>query len=275
MDVGPFVQENKRWLLGCALGLVVFLIARAVIAAIYDPAPIRGQAAAIVRGALQTPVHDAATQQAVRAETEALQAERQRLLAELAFVPDPIYQLGGHGMSADEYLGKLGRELRLRITRAASERDVELQDKDLGWPSPTSPDEIRGVLFALELLDVASQRLFAAHDAVRQIDPLAPGLVSLQLRIEERRRGRPAGGRPPGRTAETEIKDLLTQESVAFEFQSDVPTALAFLESLRQPGRTLTLEPGLTMSRPARRGDPLKVKGVLSGLAVKPESAEK
>jgi hypothetical protein len=270
MDLGAFVQENKRWLLACALGLVVFFVARAVIGAVYDPAPLRGQAQAIVRGAQQNPVHDAQAQQVLRAEGEQLERERQRLLAELAFTPDPVYQFEGKGMAPDEYLGKVGRELRLRIRRGASERDVELQDKDLAWPSPTNVDEIRSVLFGLELIDVASQRLFAAHDAVRALDPLAPGLLGLQLRIEERRRGRPTPRSARG-AADVEIKDLLTQESVWFQFQSDVPTALAFLESLRQAGRTLTLEAPVTMSRPDKRGDPLTVKGTLTGIAPKRE----
>ena len=43
MDVGAFVQENKRWLLGCAIGGLVFFIARGVISSIYDPDVARGK----------------------------------------------------------------------------------------------------------------------------------------------------------------------------------------------------------------------------------------
>jgi hypothetical protein len=239
-----------------------------VIGAVYDPDPVRRQARGIVTAATQNAVHDAATQQAARAEQAQLQAERARLAGELSFVPDPVYRLDGQGMTPDEYLGKVGRELRLRILRTASEKDVDLQDKDLVWPTPTSVDEIRAVLFGLELIDLASKRLFDAHDAVRAMDARAPGLAAMTLRIEDRRRAERGPPRPRG-GAEVEIKDLVEQQSVAFEFKSDLPTALAFLESLRQQGKTLTVDAGLSLVRPGRRGDPLTVKGMLSALVLK------
>jgi betaine-aldehyde dehydrogenase len=55
---------------------------------------------------------------------------------------------------------------------------------------------------------------------------------------------------------------------------SDEATAMQFLESLRKPGRTLTLEPGLKMTHTGRRADPVVTTGSLVGIAFKQETKE-
>ena len=40
MDVGEFAQENKQWLVGCAIGAVVWLIGGAIVDSISAPAPL-------------------------------------------------------------------------------------------------------------------------------------------------------------------------------------------------------------------------------------------
>lgn len=266
MDIGAFVEENKRWLLGCAFGVVVFFVLRGVLGAFYDAGQPLRQARAVV-GSVPAEIYDQAALDAARQEAEALGAEKQRLVAELAYRIDPAYRLEGHG-SPDAYLGRVGRELKLRLLRAADERDIELQDKDLRWPSPTNPDEIRSVLFGLELIDVACQRLFAVHDAVRSAVPEASGLVGMQLGIEERRTQRgPVRGRP----GEVDVRDLLDQERVTFTLQCDAATAVAFVEACRSKDKPLVLET-LSMLRPQRRGDPLTVKGSFTGIAFREEA---
>ena len=267
MDAGAFVQENKRWLLGCALGLVVFFVARMVIAAAFDPEPQRRQARSIASSARQADnaVYDAAALAALRKEGEELQQEKGRLREQLAFVHDPVFKVEGHG-APDEYLGRIGRELKLRIQKAAAQREVEAGDDKFRWPSPTGQDDVRAVLFGLELVDVASQRLFAAHDAVRALEPLALGLAALSFTVEERHGTR--GPEPRTRPGEVDLRDLFEQQRVTFEFRCDAATARAFFESCREPGKALVVE-RLEVVQPARRNEPLLVKGVLLGIAFK------
>lgn len=268
MDVGSFVQENKRWLLGCAIGTVVFFVARAVIGSVYDPDAAR---AAARKSAQVGSVYDRKALDAATAEQEQLQQARTRLQQELGYVQDAAFALDGQSLSADEYLGKVGRERKIAILKAANERDVQLADKDLSWPpAPQGKDEIRAVLFGIELVDAVCRRLFAAHDAVRKQDPQAQGLVALGARVEARRQQR-AGVRP-GRPGDIDVREFLDQERVQFEFKADEATAQAFLESLRQPGKMLVLEAPLKMTHSGRRADPVVVSGAVTGIAFKPEA---
>lgn len=264
MDVSAFVQENKRWLIGCGIGVVVFFIGSAIVGSVWNPGLARGKARALAGQAPAEGLHDQDALRAAQQEGERLKSERQRLQAELAFAPDPIYVLDGQAASPDVYLGKVGRELKQRVMQTANRLEVAVLDKDLAWPSPTGVEQIRGVLLGLALLDETARRLFAAHADVRAADPEAMGLRAiLSLRLEERRDARQAGRVRPG---EVDLRDLLTQERLMFQFQSDSATALRFFELCRQPGKCLVLEP-FTMTPPTKPGDPVTVKGTLLGIA--------
>jgi hypothetical protein len=268
MDVSAFIQENKRWLLGCLLGLVVFFVGRSVVSAMYDPAPVRAQAFAAV-SSLPREVYANQTLQALESEAVSLESARRQLEEALAFKQGKTYRLEGQAMAPDQYLGKVGRDLKLRIQRAAAERDVEVKERrGLSWPSATKTDEIRAVLFGLELLDEATQRLFAAHDAVRAADTQAMGLMSISFVIDEQRQGRNVRRRRD----EVDPAEGLQMQQVQFEIEADEQTVMRFLESLRVPGRTLALAgEGLVWTRPQQVGDPTKVKGRLLGVAFKEE----
>jgi hypothetical protein len=261
MDVGAFVQENKRWLLGCAIGGVVWLVASSVIASMH--AVTRPSARQL--GAPDK-VHDRATRDAARTENEQLLAERQRLQQELAFVPSAKYQVPGGGRG-DEQLFKLGRELKQAIAAAAATRDVQFSESSVAWETATSPEDIRATLFGLELIDELQQRLFAAHDEVRARDETALGLrhvVSLKLDTRRNQRAQVRSVRP----GEVDVRDLLAQESVQFQFLADEGTLHAFFEACRKPNRTLVVD-SWTVLKPQRPGEPCAVKGVLLGIEFK------
>jgi hypothetical protein len=263
MDLGAFVQENKRWLLGIALGAVVYLVASAVIASVYDPAASR--LSINKAGGGSTALYGREALAAARAEGEQLAAERRRLQAELAFVPSAKYRLDGQG-APDEYLFQVGRALKQGILVAADERDVHVTEKDVWWDVPTGVDDIRAVLFGLELLDETSQRLFAAHDAVRAQNPEAMGLRAiLSLKLDARRARSSAR---PKASGEVDMRDLVVQEQVTFQFQADEATQFAFLEACRKPDRTLVVQ-SWTIVQPTRSGEPCTVKGTLQGIAFK------
>jgi hypothetical protein len=265
MDVGAFVQENKRWLLGCAIGTVVFFVAKAVIGSVYDPDVPRRSAQ---KSAQVGQVYDRTALQAATTEQAELQAARRQLQQELTYVQDAAYQLEGKAMTPDEYLGKIGRDRKREILRAANEREVLVADKDLQWPpAPQGVDEIRAVLFGIELVEALSQRLFAAHDQARRADPQATGLVAFGCKVEPRRQQRTA--QRPNKAGEVDVREFLEQQRVTFDFKSDEATAQAFLESLRQPGKTLVLDVPLKMTRTERRNDPVAVTGAVVGIAFK------
>lgn len=264
MDVGSFVQENKRWLLGCAIGAAVFFIARGVIGSIYNPDIARAEAR---KNAQVGTVYGNDALTAAIAEQDELQKAEQLLRAELTYVQDPAFQIEGKSLSPDEYLGKIGRERKIELLRAANERDVQVADKDLSWPpAPQGQDEIRGVLFGIEIVDDVCRRLFAAHDAVRAADGQAMGLVSLSARVEPRRQQRVASRPAKG---QVDVREFLDSERVTFEFKADEAVAIAFLESLRKKDKALTLEAPLKMTQSGRRGDPVAVSGSVLGITFK------
>ena len=260
MDVGAFVQENKRWLAGSAVGAIVWFIGGAVINSITDPSSV----AASLRGA-PTQLFDNDVLTAARKEGEQLAAEKQRLQQELAFVPSAKYQLDGKG-EAQVYLFGVGHALRQSILTEANAREVQVSDKDVKWELPKGPDEIRGMLFGLELMDEASKRLFAAHDAVRAARPEAMALRSiLSLKLGSRS-ARPVAR--PTRPGEVDARDKIAQEQLSFSFQSDEAVLAAFLDACRQPQRTLVIQQW-KVEKPARPGEPCTVTGTLQGIIFK------
>lgn len=268
MDVGSFVQENKRWLAGCGLGLVAYFIGSAIVGSVYDPVAIRAEARRAAGSGAEELYDDTALRTA-RAESEGLKEELARLRAELAFAPQPKYVLAGQSMAPDDYLAQVGRSLKQSITKEAARLDVSVLDKNVVWPVPVDAEGIRSVLVGLDVLDETLKRLFEAHQQVRGADPDAVGVESIEsLRLEDKRQGRSAfRSVKPG---EVDLRELVDQERLSFTFRCDGATAALFLEKCRQQGRTLVIE-SLLMTQPTRSGEPVTVKGTLVGIAFRDE----
>jgi hypothetical protein len=266
MDVGGFVQENKRWLIGVVSFGLAFLIGSAVIGHVYDADAVRRDGRNAMRSATSSELYDRAALTQAQQESEQLSEARQRLQTELAFVQTPKYELAGRG-APDEYLFEVGRGLKQSVLNAAAERDVHVADREIAWEVPTGVDEIRGVLFGLELLDEATKRLFRAHDAIRAAHPDALGLRAMQsMKVEPRRVQRNV--RRNARPGQVDIDDLVVQQRLSFQFQADEATCIAFLEACRQPRRALVIE-NWQMTHPSRPGEACTVKGTLQGIAFK------
>ena len=172
MDAGAFVQENKRWLVGCAIGGLVWWIATMVVDSVFSTAGGRS-----ARGAL-TNAYSADTRDELIEEGEALAAELANLKTELAFVVAPEYsQWTG---DADGHLFLQGRKLKRAVSEQASDRDVTVDEKDLVWDSATGIDQIRAILFGLDIINEIQTRLFAAHDATKASDEDALGLYEIE-----------------------------------------------------------------------------------------------
>lgn len=267
MDLGAFVQENRKWLIGCGVGGLLFLIARIVIGSVYDDGPVNSQWNALRKSNSTEPVYNRAVLDAARTESEQLAAEKLRLQQELAFQPSAKYQLPASG-SAANYLFSTGLTLKQGILTAGLDRDVDVAEKEVTWPVPPGVDEIRSVLFGLELIDECAQRLFAAHDAVRAKEPEAMGLRTILLLKTEARTGQRSSLRNT-RPGEVDLRDHVVQERVAFKFQADAATITAFFEACRKAGRTLVLEVASMQQPPDKPGDPVTVNGTLVGIAFK------
>tara|TARA_R110002072_G_scaffold228234_13_gene385454 strand:+ start:39750 stop:40544 length:795 start_codon:yes stop_codon:yes gene_type:complete len=256
MDAGAFVQENKRWLVGCAIGAIVWMIASSVIDSMYSY-----RVGGTPRGA-PTEAYTQDTLDTVITEGEQLTEELERLKTELAFVVTEQYSKWSGG--ADNHLFVQGRKLRRAVSDAASDRDVIVEEKDITWEPETGVDKIRGILFGLDIIDEIQARLFAAHDQSKQHDEDAMGLYEIELiKLEpardQRRRGR-------GRRGEIDLADWVTQQTVTLHFKSDEPTLATFLESCRKPNRTLILDK-LQVTKPALPGEPCMVKATLSAIS--------
>ncbi|MCA8952781.1 MAG: hypothetical protein KDE27_24940 [Planctomycetes bacterium] len=265
MDIGAFVQENRRWLIGCAVGGLAFLIAFPVIDSIYDPtAPMRGITALASRAPRE--VYARGDRDALEEEQQKLVAERDRLQAMLAFERRSAFELPA-GADAGSFLFQAGRKLKQNLLVAANERNIAVNEKEIAWAVPPGVEEIKRVLFGLELLDEAQRRLFAAHDAARGDDPDAVGLRSiLQLRAEPQKNARQSFR--GARKGAVDLADYFEQERLAFKFEADAATLTAFFEKCREPGRTLVVE-RVQMQQPGRVGDPVVVSGTLTGIAFK------
>lgn len=256
MDASAFIQENKRWLIGCAVGSLVWMIASSVIESIYTVTP------AGTKGNL-TEAYDRNARDTAEQENETLKQELKRLRTELAFVVDDKYTKWTG--PADTHLFVSGRDLRQRILNSASDRDCIVEEKGLIWEPVTGIDLIRKALFGLDVCDEIQKRLFAAHDATIAHDEDAMGLAVIDsIKLESQRFGARRGGR--GRRGEINIDDLLTEQRVTLQFQADEPTIAKFLELCRKPNRTLVID-RWTVTKPPRPGEPSMVKANLSGIA--------
>ena len=260
MDAEAFVQENKRWLVGCAIGGVVWLIGSSVINSIYKVSVPKTP-----RGAI-TEAYNRSARDDAQEEGDRLRTELSRLKAELSFVIAPKY--GEWTGPADQHLFLSGRDLKRAVVNAASDRDVVVDEKDIGWEVPSGIDQIKRVLFGLDMLDAVQSRLFAAHDKSKDRDEDAMGLVSVDTLKLDSMRVRAAGRSPRGarRRGVVDLADLLSEQKVTLHFQADESTIAAFLESCRHPSRTLTLD-HLQVVTPARPGDPGTLKATLSGIS--------
>jgi hypothetical protein len=266
MDAGAFVQENKRWLLGCAAGAICWLIGSSVIGSVYSTSGIARQIR--TQAGAPDPLYDQKAQDAAAAEGEALTAELKRLRGELEFQVDARFRPDGKGMAFDDYLSTVGSQLKQELLQRCGKAEVQLLEFDKAWPTPADSDGIRAVLFGLDLIAETVTRLVTAHGEVRKADPEALGLRSVRVRYDDKQKGRSPVRAAP-RNGQPDLRDLLEQETVTFEFNSDSATAYRFLELCRKPGKTLVID-SIKVGLPSTRtGEGVTVKGSLHGTAFK------
>lgn len=266
MDLHDRWQENKRWVSGVLLGVVVFFIAASVVRSVFSSEATERAMTTDARAIGANPLYDVAAQKALEAEAKALDEAAQKLRAELEFKPREQFLLQGKSEPPDLYFLKLSTAMRSRLLREADSANVDVSDKSLQWTTP-SPEDTQAWLIALNVIDDAVTRLLAAHRAVRDQNPEALGLRAItEFKVEDPRaaaqRGRwrasPAGGK-------ADAGDTIAEQAVRFSFTSDAATAYRFLEACDDPERPLALS-ALKIAAGELPGDPVVVTGKLGAI---------
>lgn len=272
MDIQEFWEANKRWVLGALLGFVVFMIARQVVANLYDPTQVRAALARTV-GELNRERYGSAALRVARGEGEALEQQLAALRQALEFHPGAGYLLAAGEPHDQQYLRAQARMLE-RFEELADVQGVDLARTDVRWTPPVTREEHRATMVGLSLMDAVVEALFAAHSTVRAADPQAPGLRAvLSLGLERRSGTSGAGMRPVRRRGGfVDASRFLREEVMTFSFEADTATTLLWLESCRIRGMALS---ELTVTGALRPGDPTQIKGRMAAVTFDEEAFNK
>lgn len=273
MDFQDLWQEHKKWILGVVAGVIVFLVARGVVRSVYDGDDAERRVTTVVRSVRGQDLYSADERKRIDEEGRALAALEARLRSAQEFVPAEDYVLAGKG-DPDTWFDVVQRRVRSRLLSRAQASGVEFADRDLKWPAPVGREEIRTTLIGLAVLEQAAERLLDAGATVRSADPEALGLQSVDaLAVDPKQQGRTQRRGRVRRTGDsTDIGERVEEFTVSFTFRCDYATLARFFESCRGQDPVLTLLPELKIQQGNQIGDPLIVKGRLSGLSVKAAS---
>lgn len=258
MDANELWQENKRWILGVALGAVVFWVASTVIGGVYGTTGASRQ----IRTARQELAGQAFYTQAAlhnaQQEAEQVQASLDELTKAMVFVPGDEFLVAGKG-DPDLHFDAVSRRVKRDLLRRADALGVRLLEKDLDWPAPVS-EEIQPTLIGLNLLEQVALRLLDAHERVKGWDAEATGLDSIEtLRVV-------AAGRTSGSRARRGASEVVQEEKVSFKVRADEATVKLFLESCASKAPPIALAPDFKMTVGPAPGDPLLVSGTMLAL---------
>ncbi len=268
MDIAELWEEHKRWILGCAVGLLVYLIGGMVIQGIYSTDAVASQSLRLRRGFQPAEMYTRGALGSAREEQTDLAKELTRLRGALEFKPEPRFLLDGRAKDDDLHFAQVQRELRKELLDRANNLNVDLAPTNLVWPRAVG-GEIGSVLLGLALLDQAVNRLLDAHERVVEGDPQALGLQLIEaFRVEQI-----LGSRPRGTTGYRRLRqgsdpeESLGEDIVSFAFRADIATTMRFLESCREPGNPIALVE-MSLHR-GQLGEPLQVKGKLAAITFK------
>jgi hypothetical protein len=269
MDLNDFWQENKRWVLGCVAGLLVFLIARMIVDGRFNaPAraavgKTRGIYSSVAKGEKYLEKHEAAA----RAERDRLDATLQVLRAAMHYELPKRFDLAGKG-DAELYRATVFSEVRTAAVERAAAANVEFPEDGLSWSPQTERDAIQRELIGISLVDHVVAQLIAAHKAVLEADFEALGVRSI---VSFKMDSRPRKSRVVRSNRDEGVRaaDLVSEVAVGFVFEADFRTTELFLENCRAAEPKVTFG-RLKITRGKRSGEPLRVDGEVRALSVKP-----
>lgn len=178
MDLNDYWQENKRFVLTVAAGLLVFAIGEMVIGnTLGDELSARQNDVRRTTADLRKPRFGGSERTTAEQENEALEKAASTLEAAVVFQPRPEFVLDpAAGSPTNQYFSR-AEAVRERLERAAGRQGMRL-DHDLGLPAlaPTRADQLERHLEALDLVervcDVALEMGVARIEDIQiQLDP--------------------------------------------------------------------------------------------------------
>jgi len=183
MDFNDYWQENKRFVTGVAIGVIVYLIVAMMINSSVgaDLASTRGGLRSVDRD-LKEPRYSSADKARADEQNEALRSAVADLTNLVAFVPRPEFEVDSSRPIGSQYVERVSA-VRDDLLRRAGRRKLRLPE-DLGLPAlaPTRDEEILRHLHALDLIErVVSNAIELGVERIDKIEiKLDPGLYSRQ-----------------------------------------------------------------------------------------------
>lgn len=266
MDLHDIWQENKRWILGVLIGVIVFWIGHSVLQSKYDTGVETRKIAGHRRYVQEEERFTQAALDAARAENESLQSARQKLGAALLFKPTDDFVLEGKG-DPSLHFDKVNRDVRSRLLGQADQVGIELAAKDLQWPAAVGPTEIQETLIGLCLMQETMDRLIAAHERVRGASDEALGLVAIEsMKIS----GKTGGGRRLPRRRSPSEDSGVEETALDFRLRADAAVVEQFLEACRSDSERPISVRAFKMQVGRAPGEPVTVQGTLTAVRVDP-----
>ena len=255
MDLDDFWQENKRWVLGCLAGLLIFVIAYNVFA----DGPKKGSKAGSMKD-----VYKSAQLTSIRKDKTSLDQTLADLRKAMHYeVPPEFIREGQPGLFwATTYIS-----LRTNLIDLAEAENVQFPEDSFAWQPDTGAAAIDRALVGCSLVQFAVTALLDAHRSVTAADFDAPGLRDIGKFEANRARGPRRNRRRADDPIEAE--ELIEEVKVRFLFRADHTTLHRFLENCRTGKRRVTLGT-LKVVRGKTSGDPLTVSGEIVALTIKP-----
>ncbi len=274
MDFHEFWQENKRWILGVALGFLVYWIGTSIIGSVYSTSGVQRKISAARNALKGDDLYGRDALSAAEDEHEQLDSVRAELQAALGFALPAEFSLDGVDVP-DLHLASVGRGVRRELLERTELLGIAVNGSNVTWATPTDRDEIQSVLAGIAVVQAVAARLSAAHEIVREADPDAIGVASierLQVNAARRSTGRRPRRRPRAERGGIDLGQLLAEVAVRVEFTADEGAVKAFLEACRREAPSLVVGPDFKISAGRSAGDPLVVQGTLSGVQILEQS---
>lgn len=233
MDMNDFWQENKRFVMTVAGGLVVFLIGLNVVDRVYgSEARSKTKAVNTARSKLREPMYSSADRDLARRQNEDLLAAVEDLRERVAFVPREAFDTTKRTGSISNFYFNLVSETRESLLTLCSRNNLRIPDH-LGLPNEVVRDqEIRRYSEGLDIVDrVVREAVRAGVERIDRID------IRLDPMVTDRRRAE--GGR---RNLEPKTFE---ENQISFTISGDSGPLLELLSRIEEPdelGRVLILQ---------------------------------
>ena len=180
MDLNDYWQENKRFLLSIAAGLVVFVIGIQVVKGLFRTEAISKKGAVTrIEGDLRKPMYSNADLTAASSQNRELEAALAELRGRVEFRPREEFDASGRSLSVSNVYFATVTDVRDDLLTRCSRANLRIPD-DLGLPDAVVREQ--EILRYLEALDVVERTVSMAIEAeVARVDSIQITLDSALL----------------------------------------------------------------------------------------------